>query len=253
MKITQYRFDDAIEIVNLGDLHRGDKCCDETTFHEVIDYISRNKRTYWVSTGDLLNVALKHSKSDVYHSMSVKEELSLFLSEISDIRHKCLGIVGSNHHRRFEREVGISLDEMLCTQADIPFLGDIGVIDCTCGNCSYFIALHHGVGGGRTIGAKSNELVRFEDVISCADVYMQGHTHQYNHFVLESPYIDRKRKLISRVESHFVTTGHYLRWDDSYAQALKLRPAPIGSSIVTLYSHLSGRHDQKKITVDFIN
>ena len=165
LKITQRRFDSAIEIVNIGDLHRGDKCCDYQSFYNVVEYIANNKNTYWVSTGDLLNVALKSSKSDVYSSLSVKEELKLFIEEISQISNKCLGIVGSNHHRRFEREVGLSLDEILCVQTDLPYLGDIGVIDCTCGGCSYFIALHHGVGGGRTIGAKSNELVRFEDVI----------------------------------------------------------------------------------------
>ena len=41
MKITKYTFPSTIEIVNLGDLHRGDKCCDVKTFYSVRDYIEQ--------------------------------------------------------------------------------------------------------------------------------------------------------------------------------------------------------------------
>ena len=258
MKITKYTFPSTIEIVNLGDLHRGDKCCDVKTFYSVRDYIRRTPNCYWVSTGDLLNVALKSSKSDVYSSLSLQEELDEFLGEIHGIREKCLGIVSSNHHDRIIKETGINLDRVLCQMADIPFLGDVGVLNITIGTpetamTSYYVVLHHGVGGGRTIGAKSNELARLGDVIASADVYLQGHTHQYAYFMLEAPYIDRKRGNVQTICSHFVTTGHYLSWDDSYAQKLKLRPAPIGSALVTLHETRHGRHEGKKVGVDFLN
>lgn len=253
MKVRQYKFDSTIEIVNLGDLHRGDKCCDVKAFQRVVAHIRDTPNCYWVSTGDLLNVALKNSKSDVYGSLSLHEELSLFLDEIGEIKGKCLGITGSNHHVRLEKETGLNLDDLICQSANIPFLSDIGVIDCTIGRNSYYIVLHHGVGGGRTIGAKGNELARLGEVIASADVYMQGHTHQYAYFMLESPYIDRKRKAVQTVVSHFVTTGHYLRWDDSYAQKLKLKPAPIGSAVVTLHGSPVGQHQHKRVEVGFVN
>lgn len=253
MRIKQYKFEDTINIVNLGDVHRGDKCCDVKAFKNVIKHIENNNDCYWVSTGDLLNVALKNSKSDVYSSMSLKQELNVLLEELEPIKGKCLGMVGSNHHRRVDNEIGLNLDETISALLEIPFLSDIGVVDVTVGSCSYFMVLHHGVGGGRGIGAKTNELSRLEGVISAADVYMQGHTHQFAYFPLECQYIDRKRKAVQAITSHFVTTGHYLSWDDSYAQALKLRPAPIGSAIVTLYGNPIGQHKTKRVSVDFIN
>ena len=253
MQIPQYKFDNNVSIVNFGDLHLGDRCCDKKTAYNVAKEIEKNDSMYWLSTGDLLNVALKNSKSDVYSSLSVKEELNELLHLIEPIKHKCLGIVGSNHHHRFENEVGLNLDETICTLSSIPYLGEIAVIDVTCSSCSYFIALHHGCGGGRSVGAKTNELQRLSEVISGADIYMQGHTHSFAHFAIEQPYIDRKRKAVQSVISHFVTTGHYLSWDTSYAQRLKLRPAPIGSSIVTLCGNQIGQHKTKKVIIDFIN
>ena len=253
MKIPQYKFDNTISIVNFGDLHLGDRCCDKKAVYSVAKQIEQDDSLYWLSTGDLLNVALKQSKSDVYSSMSVKEELDELLEMVEPIKGKCLGIVGSNHHHRFENEVGLNLDETISALSGIPYLGEIAVVDVTCGSCSYFIAPHHGVGGGRTSGAKVNELGRLSDVISGADVYMQGHTHSFAHFTIEQPYIDRKRKAVQSVQSHFVTTGHYLGWEGSYAQRLKLRPAPIGSSVVTLYGNQIGQHKTKKVKIDFIN
>ena len=156
MQIKQYKFDNTVSVVNFGDIHLGDRCCDKKSVYKVVKEIESDKDTYWLSTGDLLNVALKNSKSDVYSSLSVKEELKELVELIEPIKNKCLGIVGSNHHHRFENEVGLNLDETICALSGIPFLGEVAVIDVTCGSCSYFIALHHGCGGGRSAGAKVN-------------------------------------------------------------------------------------------------
>jgi hypothetical protein len=253
MRIKQYKFDRTIQVVNFGDVHLGDKCCDKKAVRNVVSQIEKSDDIFWCSTGDLLNVALKNSKSDVYSSMSLKAELNELIELIDPIKEKCLGIVGSNHHKRLENEVGLNLDETISALSGIPYLSDLGVIDITCENCSYFIVLHHGCGGGRGIGAKANELARLAEVVAGADIYMQGHTHQFNYFPLETNYIDRKRKSVQTICSHFITTGHYLSWDDSYAQTLKLRPAPIGSAIATLYGNPVGQHKTKRVVVDFIN
>lgn len=253
MQIKQYKYSKGVSIVNFGDIHLGDKCCDKKSVYSVVKQIEKDDNIVWLSTGDLLNVALKNSKSDVYSSMSLKDELNEFIELINPIKHKCLGIVGSNHHKRLENEVGLNLDETICALSGIPYLGDIGVIDVTVDNCSYYLVLHHGVGGGRTIGAKANELARLGDIISGADIYMQGHTHQLDYFPLESPYIDRKRKSVQTVCNHFFTTGHYLSWDESYAQTLKLKPAPIGSCVAVLYGNSVGQHKTKCVKFDVIN
>lgn len=251
MRVRQYRFDDTIRLFNIGDIHRGDKCCDVKAFHRVVEEVRRSDDAYWVSTGDLLNVALKTSLSDCYSSLSLEDEKAELIKELSPIAHKCLGFVGSNHHRRLSNATGLNLDKVIANELKIPYLGKIGLINVTCGRASYFIAMHHGTGGGKRRGGKVNNLEDLASLIPGADVYMEGHTHAFAHFIDEHPYIDRKRNIFSSHPAHFITTGHYLKWDDSYAQDYKLRPMPIGSSIIQLFANGVGVGKNKMVKVDF--
>ena len=44
-----------------------------------------------------------------------------------------------------------------------------------------------------------------------------------------------------------VVTGHYLKYDGSYAEDLMLEPTPIGCSVVKLYPATTGNHQRKII------
>jgi hypothetical protein len=253
MEIQKHTFDTDVQIVDLGDVHRGDSCCDVELFKKHIDYIQNTPNTYWASTGDLLNVALKHSKSDVYSSDSLEEEFASLISDLTPIKDKCLGVCSSNHHNRFDQAVGMSLDKLICTNLHIPYTGDFGLFNFTCGRVSYYMIMHHGTGGGSTDGAKANDLAKLQYVLPSCDVYLQGHTHAYRHFIDETPYIDRKRNKITYIQSHMVCTGHYLKWENSYAQRMKLKPKPRGSAIITLSANMSGNNSNKKISVDLLS
>lgn len=235
MKIPKYNFEGDIEVLNLGDIHLGEDACDRKMFQAHIDYILENENSYWVSTGDMLNVSVRKGRfSSIYHAMPFDQEFKLFLEMVAPIADKCLGFVGSNHHGRIENEVGLSVDEMIEREVGIPYLGDVGILKVTCDRVSYFMAMHHGVGHGRMKGAKINSLERLSQIVPAADIYMQGHTHTYMHFINEFPYIDRKRDKVSHFNSAFVNTGHYLNWEDSYAPKLGLAPAPKGAARLKL-------------------
>jgi hypothetical protein len=100
--------------------------------------------------------------------------------------------------------------------------------------------MHHGVGGGRTQGAKSNKLKWLDELFPGCDVYLQGHTHCFETFVRESPLINRKLGTFSWLRSHYVCTGHFLNWEDSYAPNLKLQPAPKGAALIKLTGNSLG-------------
>lgn len=252
MEIYKHLFENDIKICNLGDVHRGDCNCNVELFHKHINYIKDNSNVYWLSTGDLLNVALKTSLSDVYTSNSLQDEYDNIIKELKPISNKCLGITTSNHTNRFDKAVGLSLDTLVCNSLNIPFLGDFGILNVICGKVAYYIACHHGCGGGSTMGSKSNNLYKLSDVIPGADIYMEGHTHTYSSFITEAPYIDRKRNKITYLNSYFVCTGHYLNWEGSYAQKYKLRPAPQGCSMITLKANKTGNQINKKVNVELL-
>lgn len=255
MRIPKYSFEEGIKIYNLGDVHRGNKTCNANLFNKTIQQINQEENSRWVSTGDILEVALKNSKSDVYSAMNPEEEFSLITKELTPIKDKCLGIVESNHHARFKKDTGMSLDKYLCKSLGIEdkFLGAVGLISVMCGSAKYYLALHHGVGGGRLRGSKTTSLNRFADVLNGADVYLEGHTHAFDHFVDSINYIDKKRGIVQTFNAHFVTTGHYLEWEGSYAQNMKLKAMPLGCAVAELFPSDYGRYSSKKIKVDLFS
>lgn len=251
MKIIQYKFDRAINIVNLGDVHRGSKNCNTRFFKSVVERIASEPDTYWVSTGDLLEVSIKHSIGNVHESVSVQHEIDLLSEELAQIRDKCLGFVASNHHNRVDKNTGLSLDRAFAAQAGIPFLGITGVINATVGQGSYFICLHHGTGGG-TAGNAVNRAIQAAGIYKGCDVYMSGHTHKMDVHPFTQNIIDRKRNIIRSVQSFILITGHCLDWEDSYAESMNLPPAPLGFSCVELGLNTNGKESVKSIKPWFI-
>jgi hypothetical protein len=252
MRIPHYQFDHGIAIMNLGDVHRGDKNCNVKLFHKAIETIANDDKMYWVSTGDILNVALKTSLSDCYKSKSLSDELKSIKEELSPIASKCLGFVGSNHHRRLETLTGLSLDEVISSELKLPFLGKMALISVGCDGAVYYIAMHHGIGFGRKRGSKANNTEAFAELIPGADIYLEGHTHTHESFINESRYIDRKRRLAITFPSRFEVTGHYLNYEGSYAQDYKLPARPQGSTVIELpASNVMRRSYESKIKSDF--
>jgi hypothetical protein len=227
-----YNFNGDIAVVNLGDLHLGSSFCDVSGVDKAIDYILKNENVYWVSTGDILDINLKQSKTFDYGGMSVGKEIEMAVKMLEPIKQKCLGVVGSNHHYRVEKEIGLNIDNMLCKMLGIPYLGYTGFLRLIVEGCGHFVCLHHTNGFGRTRGAKANSAERLSDVYRGYDVYMTGHTHCYQHLIDKINILDRKHYTNMLVTTHIVTTGHYLNYSGSYAERMLLTPAPKGSSIV---------------------
>jgi hypothetical protein len=250
MNIPQYHFEHDMEIINLGDLHRGNQAHNRSLFYKVVDYIASNSHVYWLSTGDLFEMALKEAKGDVYNSMGPGQEWKSLELELRTIADKCLGLVASNHSVRFERAVGMSIDELFANNMNLPYLGDIAVINVTVGRASYFIGMHHGTGFGKRRGSKTNNTQDLAAIIPGCDIYMEGHTHSFDHFIDECFYLDKKRGSLVKYDAQFVVTGHFIEWEKSYAPRLKLRPMPQGSARVSLGYAGSGNQDRKSVGVD---
>ena len=248
--IPVYHFDNDIKIYNLGDIHRGNNNCDTDLLAKNIALIKDDPYAYWVSTGDLLETAIKSSKSSCYEATTPEEELDALSAELKPIRKKCLGFVASNHQDRIKKEVGLSLDKVLADRAKIKFLGISAVIKVVCGRAAYFIFMHHGVGGG-TDGNKVNRAMKLAQNVHGADIYLTGHTHSFNHVPDIQVVLDRKRDKKTEIISHHITTGHYLQYKGSYAESMGLKAKPTGSAVILLGASPTGNQNNKKIKVEF--
>lgn len=245
MNLKTYTFNNSIKLVNFGDLHIGNKYCDIKGLKKVVDYIKNNDDVYWLSSGDILEVNLKSNKTFDYEGKSLQKEIQEACDLLEPIRQKCLGIVGSNHHKRIERAVGLNLDGMLSRLLSIPYLGVTGFLRIICDGCGYFVCIHHSTGFGRTRGAKANAAKKLNEVFKGYDIYLNGHTHCFQYFIDVDTILDRKHYKNMNINSYIITTGHYLDYRNSYAEEMLLPPAPKGSVIVGLNQKI------KNINVDF--
>jgi len=255
MKIPSYKSTDTVRLFNLGDLHRGSDAFDHSLFNKVIDEIGSDDQAYWVSTGDLFEVGLVGSLSGSYQKLNLSDEYYALAEELRPIAGKCLGIVGSNHHARFERATSMSLDRLFCGELGIKdkWLGDYGVIRIKAGHAPYYIVMHHGVGGGRKRGGKVNNLQELGNIFSGADVYMEGHCHGFSYFPDKMCYIDKKRGNWIEYDAHFVCTAHFLDYFKSYGASKKYKPSSMGSAVVTLHARDSGNMNRKKVNAELFN
>ena len=251
MKYIERRINkDKIEIVTISDWHLGDKLFDEKLAHKYIDYINNNKNVYVIGMGDLTNTALKNSKSDVYNSMSPKNEIALLTSDkfLGSIKKdKWLIYTSGNHGNRLEQETSISADSIIVDKLGIAdkYAPSIGVINIQLNGNSYYIALHHGIGGGNTMGAKANRMEKFSNIIAGADIAILGHTHTPMCIPKLQYILDKKHSRIKKQITYMINSGSLLGYEEGYAERFIMHPSVVGNAIITIEK--CGRRCPKRI------
>lgn len=230
-KITHFDCGDFLE-VEIGvasDLHIGDGGTDELMIRDFINWVKAKPNRFVLIAGDIFNAALKSSVSDVYsEALTVNESIDRFVRYFEPIKKRVIGVVAGNHDRRVWKTAGVDPVQWACSLAGIPYHGDEAQIAVKVGNhkpnqkdrvrrIHYMVFMTHGVGGGRTVGAKMNALSRLREIID-ADVYIQGHTHQPAVFTSMSRRPDSRYRSVVKRRQLFVSTGAILK-RDGYAKA----------------------------------
>lgn len=177
-----------IQIYVLSDMHIGDSNADLPTLKKIIEHIKNTPNMYVILLGDILNTALKTSKSDIYsETLNVMEAQKLALELLFPIKDKILAMTPGNHENRVWKEVGVDLALWLAEKLGvqdryrnnnialtIQFGSDVN------GNPFRLniFGQHGAYGGGRRLGAAMNALEDLDGIVGNADIYIRAHTHQ---------------------------------------------------------------------------
>lgn len=177
-----------IQIYVLSDMHIGDANADLPTLKKIIEHIKNTPNMYVILLGDILNTALKTSKSDIYsETLNVMDAQKLALQLLLPIKDKILAMTPGNHENRVWKEVGIDLSLWLAEKLEvqdryrnnnialtIQFGSDVN------GNPFRLniFGQHGAYGGGRRLGAAMNALEDLDGIVGNADIYIRAHTHQ---------------------------------------------------------------------------
>lgn len=226
-------------------MHIGDELCDLDLIRETIDYVKKNKDCYVILNGDLINNALKTSKSDSYkEQMTIEEEQDLLVELLMPIKDKILVMATGNHEYRTSLIAGINplravayalgIKDKLVDNSYLLNI-DFGVAHGMKNLCNKYVVfgIHGGTGGGRRAGATANALQDMALVRPDMDLYIHSHTHtqiNYNDMVF---LYDRKSKKTKEHQRTFYNANAFLKYG-GYAEQKGYKPADRQPSVLVV-------------------
>lgn len=241
--ITKHITDkNEFQLMALGDFHIGDEFCDLDEIKRALKYVEDTPNCYLILNGDLINNALKTSKSDSYReTMTMEEEQDLLVELLTPVKDKILILASGNHEYRTTlltginplRYVAASLGCMnvLCEDGytlHLQFGQNMGVKNAT---NKYNIFGIHGSGGGRRIGSAANNLEDMKRVIPNADLYIHSHTHSTLSWI--ETVLEITNSGVKEKQQVFYNTTAFLKYG-GYAERAKMKPSCTAINVINI-------------------
>ena len=172
---------DQLNIYPLGDVHIGSKEFDLELFNQWIEMVKNDTNGAVVIIGDMMNMGLRNSKSNVYEEkLSPMEQKELCYELLLPIADKIIGGCPGNHEYRAVKEVGTNpLYDVFCRlRIEDRYRENACFIKLTVGKQgknpnTYGVVLTHG-------SSKSKDDKWTYGVDGC-DLFISGHTHEATH------------------------------------------------------------------------
>ena len=229
--------DDKVIISNLGDMHYGHKCFKRKEFEEVLKSIYDNKNTYVVGMGDYLEAATRDSVGGGVFEQEqfVQEQLETvceYLKPLADAG-KILGLLRGNHEERIYKHSGLDVTKIMAKILNTKYFGSGIMMRLKVGFNNYTIYATHGSSGASMPHTKIRACINLAQIYD-ADIYCMGHLHELDHKTMPYYTLDTKNKTLVQKDRHFILTGSYLDYLDSYAESKNMFPAKSGSPKIKL-------------------
>ena len=242
--------DEKIVLMPLSDLHIGSNF-NEDLFLKYRKWVLSQKNAYVLLNGDIVEMVTKDSVGDIFESLRPKEQKKLAVKFLEPLAKegRLLAYVDGNHEHRLSKNTDIFVGEEICERLGVPSIYDPnGVyIFLTMGyeakhnkntRITYTIYMRHGHGGGRTKGAKANNLEKMSNKIF-ADIFISSHVHEQMNFPDVFTVPDPIHKKLNYIDSWFVSSGSFLNWS-GYAIRGGYNPTKLGSSYLILNGRRKG-------------
>lgn len=247
------RIVDKVTIIPIADVHIGDKLSNLKLLKETLQRIKDEPDTFAIINGDLCNMALKNSKSDVYSdNLSPMEQILMATELLEGIKDKILVISTGNHEDRTKKETNVDVTRLIAKQLGIEdrYAEAWWYLYLSFGKSSkgraitYGITGIHGYGGGRKSGGKINRLEDMSQVV-LADLYIMSHTHKpiSTKNCIYIPYY--QSKTLSKQEMYYLMTNSFLESDGGYAEKMGFTP----SNTSLTEAQLSGTKHKIKLLI----
>lgn len=178
---SKYEDLDHLTIYPLGDVHIGSKEFDLELFKAWIEMVKNDPNGAVVIIGDMMNMGLRNSKSNVYEeTLSPMQQKELCYELLKPIKNKIIGGCSGNHEYRAVKEVGTNpLYDVFCRMGiEDRYRENVCFIKLTVGKNgknpnTYGVVLTH--------GSSKNKEEKWNATVDGCDCFISGHTHKGSH------------------------------------------------------------------------
>ena len=234
-------------LVPLGDTHYGSPQCNEKFFLSTVELIKKERGTFCVGMGDMVENALVGSVGDIYEqTYSPREQLKRVVKILEPIKHKILFVIDGNHEHRTTRVSSLKPSEDMAALLGVPYGGFSCYarfkVDAKYGVFTAYF--HHNSGGGYTKGGKVNRSVKLREITPTADATFSGHMHTTARTPCE--WYEARAKGIQKCLGYDYIIGSALEYDESYAEAKGKPPASTEFIKVTFRGSSTGNRDNRR-------
>jgi predicted phosphodiesterase len=235
---------DYAELMFWGDIHYGHPACDIERAKRNLDYCVE-KGVYIIGMGDYIEAGLRESIGDSVYAQELNpdKQADKIVELLEPVAKAGLlvGLLRGNHEARIIKETSVDITRWIARTLGVPYLGMACWNLVYVGNQSYTIYALHGASGSRFQHTKMKALMDISHNFE-ADVLAMGHVHDVITGWLLVQKLDKTRKMILEKKKVLIITGHYLSYDNSYAQEKGWGMGKMGSPKVKLFVNKHDMH-----------
>lgn len=223
----KYDNNTTLNIYPLGDVHIGSKEFDEELFQQWIETVKADPNGAVVIIGDMMNMGLRNSKSNVYEeTLSPMMQKELCYELLNPIKDKIIGGCSGNHEYRAVKEVGTNpLYDVFCRMGiEDKYRENACFIKLTVGKCgknpnTYALVLTH--------GSSKNKDEKWTYSVDGCDCFISGHTHLGTHQPMGKIRMDLSHNKVKLVSYQHIVVLPFQRYG-GYAIRGKYMPNSLG-------------------------
>lgn len=184
---------DVVRIKPIADVHYASILCNERAFMDFRDQLLKEKDTYTILLGDLLNNNTRSSVGspwdDIMRPSEAKKKMAEILRPLAEEGKIIAGLSGNHERRSLKDADDDPMADIMCKlNLEDCFRQDALFIHFCIGEretggkkrlaATYNIACHHGSGGGILTGSSVNKNERYAYTLENIDLVITAHTHK---------------------------------------------------------------------------
>lgn len=229
-------------LLPLGDIHYGHPNCDKETLQGYLDWTA-DKEAWILLMGDLIENSSKESVgAGVYEQiLQPDQQIDDIIAMLMPHRERILGLLTGNHEERTYKASGVDPSKYIANMLQVPYLRYAAFLRLCVGKSGFTVYATHGGSGASTSSGKLNAIKRLANVAE-ADLYLMGHVHDLLTETVNRKTLDTRNKKVCTIRRHFVITGSFLEYEDSYSEMKSYQPGKVGAPRIRFDSEKADIH-----------